>query len=65
MEVSIVPWDARVAWFEGIPVDTTKGATKYSFYDWGSAARYEEFRKGFGKNDLKRAILQEVRELAL
>ena len=65
MEVPIVPWDARTTVFErlvGSPPDTSKGVTKYMIYDWGGAARDEVF---LGKYDLKREVVQKVRELAL
>ena len=64
-EVPIVPWNARTTCFEfrvGSAVDTSKGVTKYSFYDWGGETRQE--RKG-RKTPKKSAILQKVRELAL
>jgi hypothetical protein len=61
-ELRIVPWNARTTCFEGSPLDTSKGVTKYSFYDCGGAASLEMFD---GKAPLKREILEEVRKLAL
>ena len=70
-EVNIVPWDARTTLFEfrvGSPPDTSKGVTKYLFYDWSDETRPEGITDGKGdkkREILRSEILQKVRDLAL
>ncbi len=63
MELSVANWNANMTvfdpphWMEGIPLDKSKGLSKYVFYDWP----YKMWRD----NKAQSAVVDEIRSLVL